>query len=125
MTLRQPDPELIQAFRRTVRHHFEEQIAREHEAAENLRAAVVPLTKQSIARVRGEGLCGRAWLFGSYAWGQPGDRSDVDILVEGCQDPFMLASRIGRACGRDVHVVAWSDAPEALRRRVSDEGLPL
>ncbi len=120
-----PDPELIKAFRRTVRRHFEGQIAREHEEAEVRRAAVVPLARQSIKRARTQGLCGRAWLFGSYAWGQPGDRSDIDILVEACGDTFGIASLVGRACGRDVHVVDWSDAPETLRLRVSDEGVPL
>jgi hypothetical protein len=120
-----PDPQLVRAFRRAVLRHFEEQIAREGEEAEARRAAVVPLVRQSIARARDEGLCRSAWLFGSYAWGRPGERSDVDILVDDCLDPFRVASLVARACGCDAHVVDWSDAPESLRLRVSAEGLPL
>ena len=125
LTPQLPDPELVKAFHRTVRRHFAEQIAREREAAELRRVTVVPLVRQAVARARQEGRCKRAWLFGSYAWGEPGERSDVDILVEGCADPIAIASLVGRAYGRDVHVIDWADAPDSLRRRVSDEGLPL
>jgi predicted nucleotidyltransferase len=120
-----PDPELVQAFRCAVLRHFEQQVLREGEEAEARKSAIVPLVRQSIARARDEGLCQRAWLFGSYAWGRPGERSDVDILVDGCTDTFRMASLVGRACARDVHVVDWSDAPESLRQRVSAEGLLL
>lgn len=120
-----PDPDLVKAFRRTVQRHFEAQIAQERAASEACRAIIVPLARQSIALARAQGACQRAWLFGSYVWGDPGDRSDVDILVEGCVDPFAVASLVGRACGRDVHVIDLTDAPDSLRQRVLDEGLPL
>jgi hypothetical protein len=120
-----PDPELVKAFRRAVRLHFEGQIAREGEESEARRAMVIPLVRQGVTTARHQGLCGRAWLFGSYAWGQPGERSDVDILVEGCGDPWAVASLVGRACGRDVHAVDWSDAPESLRLRACAEGQSL
>jgi predicted nucleotidyltransferase len=120
-----PDPELVKAFNHTVRRHFAAQIAREREEAEVRRGAVVPLVRQAVARARAEGRCERVWLFGSYAWGEPGDRSDVDILVEGCADSIALASLIGRACERDVHVIDGADALDSLRGRVSAEGLPL
>ncbi len=125
MTVRLLDPELVQAFRRVVRSRLEDQIAQERAEAEARRAAVLPLVRGGIDRARRAGACGRAWLFGSFAWGQPGERSDVDILVESCSDPFLFASIVGRACERDVHVVDWSDAPETLRQHVSARGLPL
>ncbi|MES1171741.1 MAG: nucleotidyltransferase domain-containing protein [Bacteroidota bacterium] len=125
MTTLLPDPDLVKAFRRAVRRHFEGQVALEREAAEARKAAVLPTVLDSIARARDEGLCERAWLFGSYAWGQPGTRSDVDILVDGCRDPFAVASLVGRACGLDVHVVDWTEAPTSLRDRVLGEGVTL
>ena len=125
LTPRLPDPELVKAFSRAVRRHFTDQIARERKEAEIRRAAIVPLVREAVARAREEGRCGRAWLFGSYAWGEPGDRSDVDILVDGCADDIAVASLVGRACGRDVHVIDWADAPDSLRDRASAEGLPL
>lgn len=120
-----PEPHLLQAFRQAVRRHFEAEIARENDEADGRKDAVVPAVRKAVADARAEGLCASAWLFGSYAWGRPGERSDVDVLVDGCSDPFGLASRVGRAAGRDVHVIAWSEAPESLRRRATSEGLVL
>ncbi|HVZ73047.1 MAG TPA: nucleotidyltransferase domain-containing protein [Polyangia bacterium] len=83
--------------------------------------------RAAIERARDQGLCGRAWLFGSYAWGEPGERSDVDILVEGegSVDTIAIASVIGRACRLDVHVIDAAEAPVMLRERVLSEGEPL
>jgi predicted nucleotidyltransferase len=125
MPSRVPDPELVRAFGRAVRAHFEEEVAREHEQAEARREAVLPQVRGAIARARAEGLCLGAWLFGSYAWGQPGERSDIDLLVDGCSDPFVVASLVGRACGRDVHVVEMSEAPLSLKERVRKDGVAL
>lgn len=108
-----------------MRAHFEEELANERREAEARRAAVLPEVRRAITRARTEGLCRDAWLFGSYAWGEPGERSDVDVLADGCDDPFMVASLIGRACGLDVHVIAMSDAPASLKDRVRQDGVPL
>ncbi|HVU51470.1 MAG TPA: nucleotidyltransferase domain-containing protein [Polyangia bacterium] len=64
-------------------------------------------------------------MFGSYAWGEPGERSDVDVFVEGRTDTMAIASIVGRACGVDVHVIDAAEAPESLKARVLAEGLPL
>lgn len=120
-----PDPELVEAFGRAVRRNFAAQAAREEAASEARRQAVFPVVRQAIERARNEGACGRAWLFGSYAWGRPGERSDVDILAEDCPDPFWVSSIVGRACLLDVHVVDAKDAPTSLRERAVTEGLPL
>jgi predicted nucleotidyltransferase len=125
MTAQLPDPELLKAFGIALRRNFEKQIANEREAAAIRRATVVPLVRAAIARARADGLCGAAWLFGSYAWGEPGERSDVDIFVEGRRDTFAIASLVGRACGLDVHVLDASDAPESLRQRALTEGQAL
>lgn len=120
-----PDPDLVRAFARAVRAHFEQEIAQEHAQAEARRAAVLPTVRNAVGRAQAEGLCGDAWLFGSYAWGQPGERSDIDLLVDGCADPLVVASVVGRACGLDVHVIELSHAPLSLKDRVREEGVRL
>ncbi len=125
MSPRVPDPELVRAFGRAVRAHFEQEVAKEREQAEARRAAVLPGVRGAIARARAEGLCAEAWLFGSYAWGQPGERSDVDVLVDGCPDPFVVASLVGHSCGLDVHVIEMAEAPASLKERVRADGVPL
>jgi predicted nucleotidyltransferase len=120
-----PAPALLEAFHRAMRRHFEAQIASERAAAAARRTRVLALVREGLARARAQGLCGAAWLFGSYAWGEPGERSDVDLFVEGRSDTIAIASVVGRACGLDVHVVDSKEAPESLRARVAAEGQPL
>lgn len=120
-----PDPELLGLFRQAVRRTFEAQITLEGDKARARPAAVVPRVRQAVECARQDGMFTQAWLFGSYAWGQPGERSDVDILVTQCRDPIGMASLVGRACGLDVHVVDWEEAPESLRARALEEGQPL
>jgi predicted nucleotidyltransferase len=125
MSPRSPDPDLLRAFRRAVQGHFERELVDERGRAEALRTAVLRGVRAAVERARAEGLCSAAWLFGSYAWGQPGERSDVDLLVEDAADPFVVASVVGRACGRDVHVVAMSEAPASLKKRAREDGVRL
>ncbi len=120
-----PHPDLVLAFGRAVRRRFEDEIARERAASQARRDAVIPAVRAGVAQARAEHACGRAWLFGSYAWGQPGERSDVDVLAEDCPDPFMVASIIGRAAGLDAHVIERSEAPPSLIERAIKDGLPL
>jgi hypothetical protein len=37
----------------------------------------------------------------------------------------LVASLVGRACGRDVHVIEMSEAPPSLKERVREDGVPL
>lgn len=87
-----------------------------------MRGEVVPAVRACLATLRQAGRCRRAWLFGSYAWGQPTGRSDVDLLVEGAAAPFSVAAEVGRATGRMVHVVPLEDAPASLVDRARTEG---
>lgn len=112
-------------FRAAIRAGLARQLAREAEASRALVAEVVPRVAQAIAEARASGLCRRAWLFGSFAWGEPGERSDVDLLVEATSEPFRLGTKVGLACERDVHVIELERAPESLRERVLREGMPL
>ena len=117
--------ELLFAFRRRVRQTVLRELEREDHAAEHLRAEVLPKLRSAIAEARARAECGRAWLFGSFAWGQPTERSDVDLLVEDCPSPDGLAGQLWSACGRPAHVIELRTAPEGLVARVLGEGIAL
>jgi predicted nucleotidyltransferase len=119
------DPALLRAFRAAVRAKIARDLEQEDAAAAERRERVRAAVAQGLAQARGEGLVGAAWLFGSYAWGQPGERSDVDLLVEGCRDPLRVASVVGQLTRTEVHVVCVEDAPESLRARATRDGVPL
>lgn len=119
------DRELLRAFRERVRIRIASALEQEREEAEERRDRVVPSVRKAVSEARRDEMCGRAWLFGSYAWGQPTRRSDVDLLAEDCPDPEVLASVVGRLTATDVHVVRSERAPESLRVRAYREGMPL
>jgi predicted nucleotidyltransferase len=119
------DPELLPAFRRRVLEVIQADLDREAAEAEALRAELLPKVGEAVRAARAGGRCGRVWLFGSFAWGRPGGRSDVDLLVEGCADPDALAAEIWRAVDRPVHVLQAPEAPESLVERARREGCPL
>ena len=119
------DPVLLTGFREAVRAKIRRDLEQEEATARTLREQVLPGVRQAIASARASGLCTRVWLFGSFAWGRPSDRSDVDLLVEGCADPDRLGGLVALRCGRDVHVIEWEQAPESLRTRVLEQGTVL
>lgn len=120
-----PSSALLHAFAALVRANIARSLERENAASVELRARVIPAVAAGVERVRREELIGDAWLFGSFAWGRPGERSDVDVLVEQCRDPDRVASILAELCARDVHVVPREQAPEGLVKRAIAEGLPL
>lgn len=111
-------------LRKAIEANFEREIAEEARLAETLRAEVVPKVRAAVAELRASGRCGRAWLFGSYAWDEPIERSDVDLLVES-DDPFGIAGHLIGATGRMAHVISIEDAPPSLRERATREGVEL
>jgi len=118
--------ELLQAFRRAVRTRIAKELAEDSARSESRRAAVHGALPSALEAARAAGLlAGRAWLFGSYAWGSPGERSDVDLLVEGCPDVLELAVKIGQVLACEIHVVALEQAPQSLRELVLAQGRPL
>lgn len=110
---------------RRVRAKIERDLASEDAAAEALRAEVLPRLRVAVETARADGLCTSVVLFGSYAWGRPGERSDIDLLVEGAPDPFVLAGRISAEVGLEVHAIARERAPATLVDRAVAEGRPL
>jgi predicted nucleotidyltransferase len=117
------DQALLAAFRCAVLAEARRKLAAERAESEALRARVLPLVQQAVASARAAGFCGRVWLFGSFAWGQPEARSDLDLLVEG--DDGEVAYRVGKACGLEVHALRVEQAPATLRARCDAEGLLL
>jgi predicted nucleotidyltransferase len=114
---------LLAAFRRRVDETIARRLEEEARASESLRTSVLAELKPEIERARADGVCGRVWLFGSFAWGEPRSDSDLDLLVEG--DDAEIGWRVSRACRREVHVIREADAPLSLRSRVFEEGIPL
>lgn len=119
------DAELLRAFRAAVRATVERELENERRDAEARRARVLPEVLRAVTECRSRGLCGRAWLFGSYAWGNPNERSDVDLLVEDCDDAVRMASTVMSACGLLCHVVEREAAPPTLVERALQEGVAL
>ena len=66
----------------------------------------------------------RVWLFGSLAWGEPHEASDVDLLVEGLAEGLARAAerRVGQLVSAGVDLVRVEDAPPGLADRVRREG---
>lgn len=119
------DLALLSAFRRRVVAVIEEDLAREEAEAQLRRDTTLPEVSRAVTEARAAGQCRRAWLFGSFAWGLPGERSDVDLLVEGCPDPDAIGAALWRAIHRPVHVIALEKAPSSLVERVLRDGQPL
>ena len=115
------DPTRLAEFRRAVRARIEDDLRRERASAEALRQAVLPALRSVAAALRAEGRVSEIWLFGSFAWGEPANGSDVDLLVRGCSDASEVARRMEDASGRLVHIVdeahARPDIAKAARRR--------
>ncbi len=115
--------QLLHALRERVDAKIRADVAAEEQVANALREQVLDAVRGAVEAARSEAPCGRVWLFGSFAWGQPGERSDIDLLVEG--DDEALARRVEQVSGREVHAVRLAEAPASLRERVLSHGLPL
>ena len=112
-------------FRNAVRDRIAADLEREALDAQGRRSVLLPSLDRAMAEARNQGLVGRAWLFGSFAWGEPQEQSDIDLLVEGCDDPFRLAASVSMACNRDVHAIPFDRAPQSLLDRVLSDGREL
>ena len=120
----QIDPAQLAAFRRAVRANIQRTLVEPSADIEASRAEVLNQLAAVMAEARQRGFCGQVWLFGSFAWGWPGERSDIDLIIEG-DGADELASQVWRICNRPVHSLSLSQAPPSLRERVLRKGLPL
>ena len=92
------------------------------------RASTARAQARIIARaLREEGLVECAWLIGSLAWGEPGARSDVDVVLRGCAVSAVSAAwrRLGDALDLPVDVLRFEELTPSFQRRVLDEGIRL
>jgi hypothetical protein len=92
-------PESWAVFREAVRRKIARDLEEESAAGAALRRRVLPAVARAVAEARAQGRCREAWLFGSYVWDTPRERSDVDLLVAGCDDAMELAGDVGRRPG--------------------------
>ncbi len=91
--------------------------------AEMLRSAVAGEAAAIIGDLWGR----RAWLIGSLAWGNFGQRSDVDIVFEGLAPDRIgeVAARLGDRLRVSVDVLRLEDLPRGFQDRVRAEGIEL
>jgi len=116
---------LFGAFRRRVDACIAQQLQREEGRAETLRGAVLQAVREGVAQARRQGCRARIWVFGSFAWGRPAVRSDVDLLVETQSEVERVAQAVAAHCSRPLHVLAADRADRTLMARVMTEGVEL
>ena len=83
---------------------------------------------QVVALVRGQLPAGaRAWLVGSLAWGGFGERSDVDLVLDGVSGPLATAIEIAttKVTGLEVDLLPFRGLSPSFQRRVQEEGLAI
>jgi len=84
--------------------------------------------EQVVALVRGHLPAeAHAWLVGSLAWGDFGERSDVDLVLDGVSGPLATAIEIAvtKATGVEVDLLPFRGLSPSFQRRVQQEGLAI
>ncbi len=96
--------------------------ARDAHAARRDRAvAAVERAGGALAR---RGALSAAWIVGSAVWGAFGERSDVDVVVEGLAPSALVdvADSLAHAAGTMVDLLRIEDLPERFQDRVRRDG---
>jgi predicted nucleotidyltransferase len=84
--------------------------------------------EQVVALVRAQLPAGaHAWLVGSLAWGGFGERSDVDLVLDGVSGPLATAIEIAvaKATGVEVDLLALRELSPSFQSRVKQEGFAI
>jgi uncharacterized protein len=117
------DPSIIQACARGFRARRDKERAR-HALQTN---ALRERAGAAAARLAGSFGAKRVWLFGSIAWSQAHDTSDVDLLVDGIEAQALPAAHAMAEAiiGAPVDLVRIEEAPPGLAVRVQQEGILL
>lgn len=124
---RRPDPQLLAQFRQRILASLAQPSDLERAQTSPQQVQMLDVLAKIVDEARQAGVAqgsDRIWLFGSFAWGQPDEHSDVDLLIDS-PNIDELAWRISRSCGRLVHAIALTEASPSLRRRVLRQGRPL
>ena len=112
---------------RTCARTFLARVTRELEEAARRADALRAKAREAAQLLRGFGATG-VWRFGSLAWGEPHQESDVDLMVEGVPaaswlDAVRAVERL--FTGAHVDALRSEDSPRQLVDRVSVEGTRL
>lgn len=109
------------------------------QASIDLIAAAQPVIAEATRRLVEEFKPEQVWLFGSYAWGEPTEDSDLDLMVvvpESSERPLKRMQRAQRCLrgvqlARDVLVSTaeaarrYSAVPSSLTYKIFHEGVKL
>lgn len=68
-----------------------------------------------------------AWLIGSLAWGGFGERSEIDVVLQGAtvDEAARLELALTRATGWPVVTLRLEDLPDSFQGRIQREGVVL
>ena len=112
---------------RTCARTFLARVTRELEEAAQRADSLRAKAREAAQLFRGFGATG-VWLFGSLAWGEPHQGSDVDLLVEGVPEtswPDAVGAVERLFTGTHVDALRSEDSPRQLVDRVGAEGMRL
>jgi predicted nucleotidyltransferase len=99
-------------------------LRREIAAREQRASALRQRVQEAASRLTGEYGARCVWLFGSLAWGDLHEESDVDVLVEGlpAERWEAAAAFLEEAVGVPVDLIRSEEAPASLVERVRCSG---
>lgn len=101
-----------------------------------LREKAQPVIAEATRRLVAEFAPEQVWLFGSYAWGEPTEDSDLDllVLVQESADASIQQVRQARRCLRSIDMAKdvvmqtradferYRDVPSSLACKIAREG---
>ena len=99
----------------------------ERERARKRREQLIEAARELARRLVGAHGAFRVWLFGSLAWGEPDEASDIDLAVEGLDELryFPALGGLLAVAPTRVDLVRMEEAEPSLRARVLEAGLLL
>ena len=102
-------------------------LAARQDAARARARALIGQAELAARTLREELGARRVWLFGSLAWGEPHEGSDVDLFVEGLDAARRSEAERRLECLIEgpFDLVREEDAPPGLAERVHREGREL
>jgi predicted nucleotidyltransferase len=105
---------------RTLIKRCEERLRRHERAMDDAREALGRTLPAALERHGGH----RAWLFGSLAWGETHDESDIDLAVEGLPAGKQTALHVELmgVLPLRVDLLRLEELPESFRERILTEG---
>jgi predicted nucleotidyltransferase len=96
-------------------------------ADEARRSGAVERARTACGALAREHVLASAWVVGSAAWGGFGERSDLDVVVEGLapEAAAAAADTLAGVAGLPVDLLRLEELPETFRERVRRDGVRL